>query len=526
MIPARVLHLCAKTLDEGRGTALEADALCRRGMRVNVAGEVVPEATLKQEPPDLILVDVFTPTALATLETLSRFSVAQDVPLIARVPEGAELEAAARDSGAWQVLPESLPSDLLAVVLEPWIHRRGLLARAEHDQRLLERTYLALLDRFCDGLFAVQDGVIVYVSPGFEALSGYERHDLIESPPDLLFDDPLPATITSQGDNKALVLFLSRKLRRKDGTTITVDLGTSAIQFRNLPAVQFAIRDVTVRRTLEEELLKANRKLQQRNRDLREANERFKDIFKQRTEFLNMVTHELRTSMTVISGYNRLLLNEDVGPVNGHQRMFLEESRKSCDRLSMFINNLLGISKMDAGRMVLDLGDNRVADSIENVITHLKPLIDERQLIVRTRVEPDVGTFPFDKDKIEQVLINLVGNAIKFTPASGTITVRARRASQQTPAGESESALEISVIDTGVGIPEKDVETVFDEFSQVERPPGEGPGESKGIGLGLAICRRIVEAHGGRIWARSDLHVGTTLTFILPNRPPLSGAVR
>ncbi len=526
MIPARILHLCAGTLDAGRKAALDVAAFRKRGMQLDVAGEEAPGAALKQGPLDLILVDVFTPPALVTLESLSRFSIAQDVPLIARVPDGDRLEMLARDSGAWQVLPESLPPDLLSTILEPWIHRRGALERAERDQRLLERTYLALLDRFCDGLFAVQDGAIVYASPGFEALSGYDRHDLIESPPDFLFDEPLPATIPAQGEHETFVLFLSRKLRRKDGTAITVDLGTSAIQFRNLPAVQFAVRDVTVRRTLEDELLKANQKLQQRNYDLREANEKFKDIFKQRTEFLNMVTHELRTSMTVISGYNRLLLNEDVGPVNERQRMFLEESRKSCDRLSMFITNLLGISKIDAGRMVLDLGDNRVADSIENVVTHLKPLIDERQLTVRTRVEPDVGTFPFDKDKIEQVLINLVGNAIKFTPSRGTITVHARRASLKTPAGESESALEISVADTGVGIPEKDMEAVFDEFSQVERLPGEGPGESKGIGLGLAICRRIVEAHGGRIWAKSHLRVGSTLIFTLPNRPPVSGAAR
>ncbi|OGP82184.1 MAG: hypothetical protein A2Y95_05465 [Deltaproteobacteria bacterium RBG_13_65_10] len=519
MIPARILHLCEKPLHARCGGALDVEALRQRGMRVEVAGVETTGTALDQAPPDCILVDVFSPTALVTLQSLAPFSIAQDVPLVARVPGGTGLDVNARASGAWQVVIDSLAPDSLAAVLEPWIHHRSALDRAEHNQRVLERTYLALLDRFCDGLFAIQDRVIVYINPGFEGLSGYNRHDLIESPPDLLFDDPLPVSIPSGEEEEPLVLFLSRKLRRKDGTVITIELGASAIQFRDLPAMQFAVRDVTFRQTLEDELLEANRKLQQRNLDLREVNERFKEIFKQRTDFLNMVTHELRTSMTVISGYNRLLLNEDVGPLNERQRMFLEESRKSCDRLSVFITNLLGISTMDAGRMVLDLGENRVADSIENVITHLKPLIDERELTVRGRVDPDVGTFSFDKDKIEQVLINLVGNAIKFTPPGGKITIRARRVTLETPVGEGEFNLEISVADTGVGIPEKDVEAVFDEYWQVGRPSGKAPGENKGIGLGLAICRRIVEAHGGRIWARSRSQEGSTLTFTLPSRP-------
>jgi PAS domain S-box-containing protein len=514
MSTGRIAHLPAQSPDPGLANAFDAAALRRAGVALETMQETPSVSALALAEPDALLVEVTGERALAELKTLASSPETRDIPIIALIHDtdaGQPLATAAREAGAWQILPASIPPPALAASLEAWFHRGRALERAERDQAVLERTYLALLDRFSDGLLAVQNGMIVYASPAFEALIGMPRRDLIDTPADAYFDVPLPRSAAVGGEEEPAVLFIQRRLRRKDGRDVEVDLGASPIEFRKHPALQFAVRDVTFRRTLEDELLRANDELRKRHHELHEANDKLRAIFKQRTEFLNMVTHELRTSTTVISGYNRMLLGENVGSLNKQQRTFLEETRKSCDRLSNFLNNLLDIAKMDAGRMELDIGENRVRDAIVNAIRQLKPLLEERSLDVRTRISPGVDPSVFDREKIEQVLLNLLGNAIKFTSPGGTVTIQAQRVASDPHLANGAPSLQISVSDTGMGIPDSDVDTIFDEFAQAGRRSGR-----KGSGLGLAICRRIVEAHGGSIWAASKLQAGSTFTFSLP----------
>ncbi len=515
MIRGRIVHLTSDTAAPRAHAAVDPRFLRENGIALEAMVEPPPPPALRIDVPDGILVDVSGEEPLLTIKTFASSPETRDIPIIALIDaapaEAEDLAARARDAGAWQVLHAPMPPQMLAACLEAWIFRRRALDRAERDQGLLERIYLALLDRFSDGLFAVQNGLIVYTSEAFESLSGIARRDLVDRPADALFEEPLPRAMPAGGEDNPLVVFLERRLRRGDGRELRLELGASAIEFRKLPAVQFAVRDVSFRRTLEENLLRANAELHRRHRELHEANEKLRAIFKQRTEFLNMVTHELRTSTTVISGYNRMLLGGSVGSLNDQQRAFLEETRKSCDRLSNFLNNLLDIAKMDAGRMELEVGEHSLADAVANVLAQLKPMIEERGLRVETRLGPGIDRAVFDRERIEQILINLLGNAIKFTMPGGIITLRADRLE---PADEEAPLLQVSVTDNGMGIPEGDVDLIFDEFSQV----GKRSGGHKGSGLGLAICRRIVEAHGGRIWATSRLQAGSTFTFRLPQR--------
>ncbi len=523
----RILHLPSDTAAPRASAAIDARALRERGIHLETMEKPPSAAALGLAAPDGILLEVSGEEPLLTIKTLTSSPESRDIPLVALIDappgEAEDLAARARDAGAWQVLRAPVAPEMLAACLETWVFRRRALDRAERDQALLERIYLGLLDRFSDGLFAVQNGLIVYASPAFESLTGILRRDLVDTPIDALFDEPLPRAMPAGDEGSPVVVFLERRLRRKDGRELRLELGASAIEFRKLSAVQFAVRDVSFRRTLEEELLRANAELHHRHRELHEANEKLRAIFKQRTEFLNMVTHELRTSTTVISGYNRMLLGGSVGSLNEQQRAFLEETRKSCDRLSSFLNNLLDIARMDAGRMELDAREHRLTDVVANVLGQLKPMLEERTLRVESRFAPGLDSAIFDREKIEQVLINLLGNAIKFTTPGGSITLRADRVQ----AGEGEApSLQISVTDTGMGIPEGDVDLIFDEFSQGARRSG----GHKGTGLGLAICRRIVEAHNGRIWATSRLQAGSTFTLRLPQRQarstaPLSASV-
>ncbi len=226
----------------------------------------------------------------------------------------------------------------------------------------------------------------------------------------------------------------------------------------------------------------------------------------ERDELLTIVSHELRTPVTVIAGFGRLLLSERVGPLNAEQRRFLEESARSCRRLDAFIANLIegGRAEQVAPR------EGSLGETLEGVAAFMEPLLEERRLRIEVDLPPEADRAWFDPDRIVQVLTNGIGNAIKYSPEGGTIAVAARRTEH---AGRP--FVEVSVADAGPGIPEADRERVFEPWVQGERGRG-----ARGLGLGLAICRRIVEAHGGTIRAEAAPQGGCRLAFCVPAEAP------
>jgi signal transduction histidine kinase len=276
----------------------------------------------------------------------------------------------------------------------------------------------------------------------------------------------------------------------------------------------WVIEDVTVARRIGRELLQASQELARVHRDLEALRDSARRDIAERSELLDVVSHELRTPVTVIGGYHRLLLGAGIGPLNEQQRRYLEESHKSCQRLDKFIANLLAASRAANGGEVLEVGRALLAPVIESVAEMFESLLAERGLRLVVALDPAAAEARFDPLRVEQVLSNLVGNAVKFTRTGGTIEV-ATRALEVPDDPHVRRWVEISVSDDGPGIASDDRERVFEPYVQLGDRRGVG-----GVGLGLAICRRLVEAHGGEIALGERDGGGCRFAFTLPAEPP------
>jgi PAS domain S-box-containing protein len=248
----------------------------------------------------------------------------------------------------------------------------------------------------------------------------------------------------------------------------------------------------------------------------------FRDITREvqadraKSEFVSTVSHELRTPMTSIKGYADLLLMGAAGQVNETQQHFLSVIKSNADRLSVLVNDLLDISRIESGRVKLDLKPLPLEGVIEQVMTTLRGKIEEKRLTLRLSLPEDKLPRVYgDRDRLIQILTNLISNAYQYTPPGGTLTVRARLLDPVLPAGSATPAgpmVQIDVIDTGIGIAPENQPKVFERFFRVDDP---NVHEFPGTGLGLAIVRSLVEMHDGRIWLESTAGAGTTFSFTL-----------
>ena len=223
-----------------------------------------------------------------------------------------------------------------------------------------------------------------------------------------------------------------------------------------------------------------------------------------KTDFISMVSHELRTPLTSIKGFVKLVLVGELGPVTAQQYECLAIADREADRLSHLINDLLDNSRIDAGHLLLNLDTLAPAVVVAQVVETLQPQAAELQLRLETDLPPTLPAIRADPQRLTQILTNLLGNAIKFTPAGGLIQVSAAADSDQ---------LVVQVADTGEGIPAAEQAFIFDRFYQVER---KGSRTRGGTGLGLAIAKQLVELHGGKISVTSIPDKGTTFIFTLP----------
>jgi signal transduction histidine kinase len=220
-------------------------------------------------------------------------------------------------------------------------------------------------------------------------------------------------------------------------------------------------------------------------------------------EFLASMSHELRTPLNAVIGFSEILLERMFGDVNEKQEEYLNDILASARHLLSLINDILDLTKIEAGRMELDLEHFDVSVAIENALVLVRERALRKALSLDWKTDSKLGAIRADQRKFKQILLNLLSNAVKFTPEGGRITV---------DAGVSNGEATISVIDTGIGIAPEDHEIVFEEFRQV----GETDKKVEGTGLGLALCRRFVELHGGRIWVTSEVAKGSTFTFTIP----------
>jgi len=240
------------------------------------------------------------------------------------------------------------------------------------------------------------------------------------------------------------------------------------------------------------------------------ANDQLKELDRLKSEFLNTVSHELRTPLTSIKAFSEILL-DNAGEDIETQLEFLNIINQESDRLTRLINNLLDLSRIEAGRMQWDIEPLRLRDVTDSCVNATRSLMEMQHLTLAVDVPDDLDLVA-DRDKLIQVVTNLLSNAIKFTPCDGTITLSAVRRDRH---------IEIVVADTGVGIPVEHLERIFEKFQQVDASHTR---EVKGSGLGLPIVRSIVEAHGGKVWVESEPGQGSRFTVSLPSgaAPPFS----
>ncbi len=243
--------------------------------------------------------------------------------------------------------------------------------------------------------------------------------------------------------------------------------------------------------------------IQDKSRQLEVAN-------KHKSDFLANMSHELRTPLNAIIGFSEVLSEEMFGDLNPKQLDYLQDIHSSGHHLLSLINDILDLSKIEAGRMELDLSSFDLGMLLDNAMTLVRERAARHGLALTLDVEDGVEDWVADPRKVKQVVINLLSNAVKFTPAGGTVTLRARRVESVGAA-----AIEIAVIDTGVGIAPNQQALVFEEFRQAS---GDYLRKAEGTGLGLALAKRFVELHGGAIRVESEPGRGSTFAFVLPLR--------
>jgi signal transduction histidine kinase/HAMP domain-containing protein len=225
-----------------------------------------------------------------------------------------------------------------------------------------------------------------------------------------------------------------------------------------------------------------------------------------KSEFLANMSHELRTPLNAVIGFSEVLIEKMFGEINPKQEEYLQDILSSGKHLLSLINDILDLSKIEAGRMELEAQSFDLPAALDNALTLIKERAARNSIGLEVHVDPRIGEVVADERKIKQVLLNLLSNAVKFTPEGGKITMSAIMNGE---------AVAVSVADTGIGIAPEDQETVFEEFRQVGTDYAR---KREGTGLGLALARRLVELHGGKLSLQSELGKGSTFTFTIPVR--------
>jgi PAS domain S-box-containing protein len=392
-----------------------------------------------------------------------------------------------------------------------------LMAREEEarTQTRGERRFRELFEVAPDGILELDaEGRIVLVNAVAEKLSGYSRHELVGQSVDIMVPSELRAkhidhraSYWNHPVTRPMGSGLNLHIQRKDGTRVPVEISLSPVKYDSDVRITAIIRDITERKRAEQqireiqerltaELTATNRQLELRNREIDRAN-------RLKTEFVASMSHELRTPLHTIIGFAELMAEELEGPLNEKQKRFVGHIHKDSLHLLELINDVLDLSRIEAGRLELRLEAFDMMAAIDEVLATIRPQAVAKSLNLGAPVPLSISLHA-DRVRFKEILYNLLSNAVKFTPEGGRIRVDAIT---------RDSLAEVSVSDTGVGIPAEEQAAVFDKFYQVGSTTR---GVREGTGLGLAITKQLVEAHGGRIWLESEPGRGSHFHFTMP----------
>jgi len=383
-----------------------------------------------------------------------------------------ELSAAKRDLEQKNEALQKAGSELEQHVKE----RTAQLAAANKVLGVTQQNMHTVIKNSADGLLIVDDNkIVLFMNPAAEVILGRKAPDLLGEPFGLPLTTDKPSEV---------------QLVAADGSVTIAEVQAVRTEWENEPVYMATIRDITLRKKAQQEIEAANEQLR-----------RFNDL---KDEFVSMASHELRTPLSIIIGAVKLVLDQIPGKIVPEQKEVLETAMNNLGRLTRIVDALLDISKIESGKIELHKTNIDIRGLIEETVGECRRQAEEKGIRLGFRVPEQPLDLCIDGDKIKQVLMNLISNGLKFTPAGGSIKVECKAEQKE---------VQLSVSDTGCGIAEQDMPRLFEKFAQFGRKVG--PGE-KGTGLGLAISRGIVELHKGRIWAKSQQGKGTLFTFALP----------
>ena len=358
--------------------------------------------------------------------------------------------------------------------------------QAEEARRLAEERYRTIFENSAVAITVVDDQErLISWNKFTEELLGMEKEDLHLRPIKSLYPAEEWQRIRDCDiKQKGMQHHLETSMIRRDGSTIDVDISLSV--FENAEGKTRGsigvIRDISERKKAEKEL---------------------KETMELKSQFISTVSHELRTPLAALREGVAIVLDEVTGPINEGQKKFLGIAKRNTDRLSALINDVLDFQKLRSGSAQLDMQSNRIERLLSDVQETMSLCAKKSQIELVFDCPEGLPEPKCDRDKIVQVLMNLVGNAIKFTPPQGRVSVDVKH---------QEGELAVAVADTGMGIPKEALPKIFERFYRVKRPGK----EIQGTGLGLAIVHKIVMMHGGRIEVASEIGQGTTFTVFLP----------
>ena len=395
--------------------------------------------------------------------------------------------------------------------------------RMKLDQRLRDQHFYtrSLIESNIDALMTTDPrGIITDVNKQTEALTGCTRDELIGAPFRNYFTDSDHA---QAGIDRVLregkVTDYELTARARDGTLTVVSYNATTFHDRDrrLQGVFAAARDVT-------ELKRYEQTLRQKNVELEDAS-------RMKSEFLANMSHELRTPLNAIIGFSEVMRDGLVGPMSDKQRNFTSDILRSGQHLLSLINDILDLSKVEAGKMLLDLEPVEVSSLFVNSLTIVREKAAARRINLVLDAEERLGSISVDARKVKQIVYNLLSNAVKFTGDGGTVTLRTARVERDEVGARSawparrfplvdngfEEFLEIGVIDTGIGIAADGLEHLFKPFSQIDSGLGR---KFEGTGLGLAMVKLLADLHGGSVAVESKVGDGSQFIVWVPLRTP------
>lgn len=357
--------------------------------------------------------------------------------------------------------------------------------KIEESLRISEEQFKIILQSVPDAyLLSDTKGYIEACNKSTEELLGYDREELMGkniSKLNLLSKDQVSKAVDLFDKilSESPISPVEFKLDHKSGEKKAVEIITVPVKIRNRALLLVIIRDITQHKKTERELLIAKQRAEAANQA--------------KSDFLTSISHELRTPLNAIIGFSQVLEGKHFGELNEKQFNYIKIIRESGQHLLDMINEILDLSRIESGKMKLELSQTKVSDLIENSLNMIRQKCLKHRIALSLNISKEIGNkfFQFDERRLKQVMFNLLMNAAKFTPDDGAIRVKAY---------EKNRYLIVSVSDTGIGIPKKFQKKIFEPFYQIK---GGIKGKTSGLGLGLNLCKRIVELHQGKIWVES-----------------------